>query len=64
MGVGTVIIADPYNRAVLVATRDEPLRELRAPLIVTIPVPDDEHSVLRIDFDDLYRQLDRELNLT
>jgi Uma2 family endonuclease len=64
MGVGTVIIADPYNKAVLVATQNEPLHELRAPLVVNIPIPDNDNPVLQIDFDDLYRQLDQELSFT
>lgn len=61
MGVGTVIIADPYNKTVLTATQDEPLHELRAPLVVNIPMPYEDNPVLRIDFDDLYRQLDEEI---
>lgn len=55
MGVATVIIADPYNRTVMVATQSEPLREISAPLTIDIQVPD--RGVLQIDFDDLYRQL-------
>jgi hypothetical protein len=55
MGVSTVVIADPYNRTVMVATREQPLHELKAPLIVMISVP--EAGVLQIDFDELYRKL-------
>lgn len=55
MGVSTVIIADPYDKTVMVATQAEPLHEIRTPLVVHIPVPG--AGVLTIDFDDLYRQL-------
>ena len=55
MGVSTVIIADQYNKTVMVATPTEPLHEMKAPLILNISVPDG--GVLQIDFDDLYRQL-------
>lgn len=55
MGIKTVIIADPYNKTVLVATRTQPLHEISAPLIVDIEVPG--KGVLQIDFDELYRQI-------
>jgi Uma2 family endonuclease len=55
IGVSTVIIADPYNKTVLVATQSEPLHEIRSPLVVNIPVPN--QGILPIAFDDLYRQL-------
>jgi Uma2 family endonuclease len=55
IGVSTVVIADPYNRTVMVATQAEKVHELSAPLIVYIPVPD--AGILQIDFDDLYRKL-------
>ena len=55
MGVSLVIIADPYNKTVMVATQIEPLHELPSPLIVNIPVPD--KGALKIDFDELYRKL-------
>ena len=55
MGVQTVILADPYSKAVMVATQSEPLREISSPLVVNISVPD--AGVLQIDFDDLYRRL-------
>lgn len=55
MGVATVIIADPYDKTVMVAAQSEPLHELTSPLVVNIPVPG--AGVLPIDFDDLYRQL-------
>jgi Uma2 family endonuclease len=61
MGVGTVIIANPYNKTVLVATQDEPLHELRPPLVVDISMPDSGDPILRIDFDELYRRLDQEV---
>jgi Uma2 family endonuclease len=61
MGVGTVILADPYNRTVLVATASEPLRELPVPRVVSIPVPGYDQPLL-MDFDELYRQLDEELS--
>jgi hypothetical protein len=53
--VSHVIIADPYNKTVMVATQDTPLRELPAPLVGEIPVP--ERGVLQIDFDDLFGKL-------
>ena len=55
VGVSTVIIADPYNKTVMVASQDKPLHELAHPLIVDIPIPD--AGVLQIDFDDLYSKL-------
>ena len=55
VGVLTVIIADPYNKTVMVATPSEPVHEIAAPLIVSIPVPN--AGVLQIDFDDLYCKL-------
>jgi Uma2 family endonuclease len=55
MGVSIVVIADPYNKTVTVATQSEPLHEIRFPQIVKIPVPD--AGVLEIDFDHLYRQI-------
>lgn len=55
VGVSTVIIADPYDKTVMVATQSEPLHEIRTPLIVNIPVPG--AGILSIDFDDLYSQL-------
>jgi Uma2 family endonuclease len=54
IGVSTVIIADPHDKSVSVATQSERLHELSPPLIVRIAVPD--AGVLEIDFDDLYRQ--------
>lgn len=61
MGVTTAIIADPYNRTVLVATSQEPLRELASPRIVSIAIPGSD-QLLQINFDDLYRQLEEELS--
>ena len=55
MGVSTVIIADPYNKTVMVATQAELLREIASPLIVNIEVPG--RGLLQLDFDDLYSQL-------
>ncbi len=55
MGVPLIIIADPYNRTVMVATQSAPLREISPPLIVDIPVPNG--SVLPINFDELYGRL-------
>ena len=55
IGVGAVIIADPYNKTVMVATQDTPLREITPPLTVSVPIPG--KSDLQIDFDDLYRKL-------
>lgn len=55
MNVSLVIVADPYNRTVTVATQSEPLREIKPPLLVDIPVP--AAGTIQIDFDDLYRQL-------
>lgn len=55
MGVSLVIIADPYNQTVMVATQTEPLHELRSPLLVNVPVPG--KGTLQIDFDELYRKL-------
>ena len=55
MGVSAVIIADPYNRTVMVATQTEPLHELSSPLVVKIDIPD--KGTLQIDFDELYRKL-------
>jgi len=58
MGVPLVILADPYNKTVLVATQEQPLHELSAPLIVNVNVPG--RGVFQIDFDDLYRRLSEE----
>ena len=55
VGVSVVIIADPYDKTVTVATQSELLHEISPPLIVRIPVPD--AGILEIDFDDLYREL-------
>jgi Uma2 family endonuclease len=55
VGVSLVIVADPYNRTVMLVSRTEPLHEIAAPLLVNVPVPD--AGVLQIDFDDLYRRL-------
>jgi Uma2 family endonuclease len=52
--VKTVIIADPYHRTVMVATKAEPLREIAPPLLVNIETPG---GLLQIDFDHLYRNL-------
>jgi hypothetical protein len=54
VGVSRVIIADPYNRTVMVASPDQPLHEMSQPLVVNIPVP--EEGTLQIDFDQLYAQ--------
>jgi Uma2 family endonuclease len=54
MGVGTVIVADPHTRTVLVATQSQPLREIEPPLVVTVPVPG--RDSLSIDFDALFSQ--------
>lgn len=55
MGVPTVIIADPHSRTVMTATQTQPVHEISAPMIVNIEVPG--NGLLRIDFDDFYRQL-------
>lgn len=55
VGVSVVILADPHSKSVMVATPDEPLHELRSPLLLDVPVPGG--AVLQIDFDRLYSQL-------
>jgi Uma2 family endonuclease len=55
VGVSYVIVADPHSRTVMLASREEPLREIASPLLVNIPVPG--AGVLQIDFDDLYSRL-------
>jgi Uma2 family endonuclease len=55
MGVQFVIIADPYNKTVMLASPTELLHELGKPLLVNISVPDAD--ILQIDFDELYRRL-------
>lgn len=52
--VKTVIIADPYHRTVMVATKAEPIREISPPLLVNIEAP---AGLLQIDFDYLYSNL-------
>jgi Uma2 family endonuclease len=52
--VKTVIIADPYHRTVMVATKDQRIREISPPLLVGIETPG---GLLQIDFDYLYRNL-------
>jgi Uma2 family endonuclease len=54
MGVSLVIVADPYNKTVMVARQDAPLQEIVEPLIVSVTVPD--RGVLQIDFDELFRK--------
>jgi hypothetical protein len=49
------MIADPYNKTVMVATQPSRLHELSSPLVVMIDVPD--KGTLQIDFDELYRKL-------
>ena len=39
MGVATVIVADPHDRTVAVATQERPLSQLQSPLVVSITVP-------------------------
>ena len=55
IGVETVIIADPYNKTVMIATQSKPLHELSTPLVVSIAV--EGKGMLQLDFDDLYRKL-------
>jgi Uma2 family endonuclease len=49
MGVSLVIIADPYNKTVMLASDAHPLHELERPLLVNVQLPD--ARVLQIDFD-------------
>ena len=55
IGVSRVIIADPYNKTVMVASPERALHELTHPLVVNVPVPG--QGQLSIDFDDLYSKL-------
>ncbi len=55
MGVRTVIIADPTNKTVMLASQSEPVHELKPPLLVSIAIPNSR--ILQIDFDDLYSKL-------
>jgi Uma2 family endonuclease len=52
--VKTVIIADPYHRTVMVATKAERIREINPPLLVNIETPG---GLLQIDFDYLFSNL-------
>lgn len=55
MGVRAVIIADAHSREVFVAREDGLLRQLAAPLIVTLDVPG--AGELQIDFDALFARV-------
>jgi len=55
IGVEMVIIANPYDHTVMVATQTEPVHEIAPPLVVRIAVPN--AADLLIDFDELFRQL-------
>jgi Uma2 family endonuclease len=56
MGVPTIIVADPRSREVFIAGQDGLLRELAAPLVVSVEPPG--AGALEIDFDQLFSQLD------
>ncbi len=55
MGVETILIVDPYERTVFVVAEDGLLRQVGAPLALDVRMPT---GTLRIDFDELFEQLD------
>ncbi len=55
MGVGTVIVADPRRRTVVIARQNELLHQLAAPLRVSIDVPG--RGTLTLDFDEMFAKL-------
>ena len=55
VGVQAVIIVDPYIKTVFVATKEQALHEIMAPLVVSVPIAG--KGDLQIDFDALFAQL-------
>jgi len=56
MGVPTIVIADPYERALFTVDTSGKLHEQSNPLVIAIPMPAGEN--LEIDFDQLFAGLD------
>ena len=61
-GMGTLwtIVVDPERREVYVADTDTTFHQLRAPLLVTLPLPDRPN--LSIDFDRLFAEASEEVD--
>jgi Uma2 family endonuclease len=56
MGVPTIVIVDPYERALFTVDRSGRLHEQSEPLVISIPMPAGEN--LEIDFQQLFAALD------
>jgi Uma2 family endonuclease len=56
MGVPTIVIADPYERALFTVDKRGRLHEQSDPMVIAIPMPTGEN--LQIDFHQLFAALD------